>query len=61
MLNNRKAEELLLNVAKFTRQYIMIHVIHDKWGSLLVNAGKLVGMFAKKQHLGLTFSVPSNH
>ena len=36
-----------------------MRVAHNKCGSLLVNTG--VDMYAKKQHLVLTFAVKSNH
>ena len=59
-------EELSKIQQKFVRKHIVIRVIHDKCGpvmhdkSLLVIAGELVYMHAKKQHLVLNFWSKSN-
>ena len=37
MLNNQKAEGLIVNIAKFARQHLVMGVMHDKCVSLLVN------------------------
>ena len=55
-LNNRKVEELSKNAVKFTRRHIVMRLTLDKCGQY----GR-VDMYAKKQHLVLTFVVKSNH
>ena len=42
ILSSLKSQRIIINAAKFARQNLVFRVIHDKYGSLLVNAGELV-------------------
>ena len=42
IVNHWKAEFIIMNAAKFTRQHTVVHVAHVKCGSLLVNVTELV-------------------
>ena len=53
MLNKSKSGRIILNLANFSRQHVLMRVIHDKCGSVLVNAGDLVCMLKATFSTGL--------